>query len=175
MMTLEKRPRKEGHYAHLRGINTDKKSLAQLFPVAMVEQVLHMKTNGVTRQICVLVVDDDPMVAQAARIMLEFLGHEVEVAKDANEGLDKAGKKRFDIVFTDYDMPGMKGDELALTLKRLDPERPVAMVTAYVDVLGDTPAVDMAISKPFMLQHLRDAISTLVPAPAPNNGDTQSN
>lgn len=116
-----------------------------------------------------LIVDDEKIVLDAARLMLQHLGHEVVTATNANEALTCFSNREFDVVFTDYSMPGMRGDELASVMKRIRPGQPVVMITAYAEILGSMPGIDLVISKPFLLQHMRDAIEQLTP-PAGERG-----
>lgn len=111
----------------------------------------------------ILVVDDEPIVCDAVKMMLEFDGHTIETANGAEQALALFEKAHFDVVITDYSMPGMKGNELAARLKALKPGQPVVMITAYAEMLAaeQTPldAVDHLISKPFLLEDLRTAIA----------------
>lgn len=77
-------------------------------------------------------------------------------------------KSKYDLVITDYAMPSMKGDELAATIKTLVPGQPIVMVTAYAEMLRASglplTGVDCVISKPFLLEHLREAIEKTSPS-----------
>ena len=125
------------------------------------------KTQIVSRRI--LVVDDEPLVCDAVKMMLTFDGHDVETASSAKEALAKFGVGRYDLVITDYAMPSMKGDELAAAIKKIIPNQPVVMVTAYAEMLRASgqplTGVDFVISKPFLLEHLREAIQKVAPSP----------
>ncbi len=112
-----------------------------------------------------LVVDDERSVCDAVKMMLAFDGHEVETAGSAHEALDLYRKGKFDLVFTDWQMPGMKGDKLAVAIKAKDPLQPIVMITAHTEILPDPiPGIDLIISKPFLLEDLRRAIAKLAPA-----------
>jgi len=115
----------------------------------------------------ILVVDDEPFVCDAVKMMLTFDGHDVATANDAKEALSIFEKGKFDLVITDFAMPGMKGDELAAAIKARAPRQPVVMITAYAEMLQSSgkqlPGVDFLVSKPFLLEHLRAAISTVLP------------
>jgi len=110
----------------------------------------------------ILVVDDEPFVCDAVRMMLAFDGHQVETAGSGKEALNLFQKGKYDVVLTDYAMPAMKGDELASAIKNLAPEQPVVLITAYAEMLksDDNPlhGVDFIVSKPFLLENLREAI-----------------
>ena len=116
----------------------------------------------------ILVVDDEPFVCDAVRMMLAFDGHEVQVANSAQDALRLYDKTRFDVIFTDFAMPSMKGDELALAIKERNPKQPVVMITAYAEMLQSSSntlsGVDYMISKPFLLENLREAIAKVLPA-----------
>lgn len=122
----------------------------------------------------ILVVDDEPYVCDAVRMMLAFDGHQVETAGSGKAALELFGKGKYDLVITDYAMPAMKGDELAIAIKSLAPEQPVVLITAYAEMLKSaaTPltGVDHIVSKPFLLEDLRTAIEKATgekPAPTP--------
>jgi CheY-like chemotaxis protein len=110
----------------------------------------------------ILVVDDEPFVCDAVKMMLLFDGHQVETAKSGLDALSLFEKGKYDLVITDFHMPEMKGDELAASIKARAPEQPVVMITAYAEMLQSSgnplKGVDFVISKPFMLENLREAI-----------------
>lgn len=115
----------------------------------------------------ILVVDDEPFVCDAVKMMLAFDGHDVATANGGKEALALFDAGKFDLVITDFAMPGMKGDELAAAIKARSPGQPVVMITAYAEMLQSSgkklPGVDFVVSKPFLLEHLRAAISTVLP------------
>jgi two-component system chemotaxis response regulator CheY len=96
-------------------------------------------------------------------MMLEFDGHRVETASGGKEALALMEKGQFDLVITDFEMPVMKGDELAAAIKARLPNQPVVMITAYAEMLQASGnrlnGVDLVISKPFLLENLREAIT----------------
>jgi len=116
------------------------------------------------------VVDDEPLVCDAVKLMLDFDGHDVATAGSGKEALVKLEQSKFDLVITDYEMPGMKGDELAAAIKTRDTRQPVVMITAYAELLQSSgnplTGVDWLISKPFLLENLREAIAKVTPVAA---------
>lgn len=111
----------------------------------------------------ILVVDDEPFVCDAVKMMLMFDGHTVETASNGQEALAIFEADKFDLVITDFAMPTMKGDELAAAIKAKAPKQPVVMITAYAEMLQSSgnplDGVDFVISKPFLLENLREAIT----------------
>ena len=113
----------------------------------------------------ILLVDDEPSVRGSFRMMLEIDDHTVTEASDGAEALDLFAKGQFDLVTTDFEMPVMKGNELAVRIKRMAPKQPILMITAYGKELGDSEnPVDAILNKPFTLDQLSRAITTLLPA-----------
>jgi CheY-like chemotaxis protein len=116
----------------------------------------------------ILVVDDEPFVCDAVKMMLTFDGHAVETANSGKEALTLFKNGKFDVIITDFAMPSMKGDELAAAIKAISPTQPVVMITAYAEMLKSSgnpmTGVDFLISKPFLLEDLRRAITKVVPA-----------
>ena len=111
----------------------------------------------------ILLVDDQPSIREALRMMLKFDGHSVTEASDGAEALDLFTKGQFDLVATDFEMPVMKGNELAVRIKKLAPTQPILMVTAHEKRLGDSEnPVDGILSKPFTLDNLRGAIAKVL-------------
>lgn len=103
-------------------------------------------------------------------MMLEFDGHQIATAANAKQALAALDHEKFDLIITDFEMPGMKGDELSAAIKSRDPQLPVVMITAYAEMLqasgNPLTGVDFCISKPFLLENLREAISKVAPASA---------
>ena len=69
----------------------------------------------------------------------------------------------FDLVITDFEMPQMKGNELATRIKQVSPAQPILMITAYAERLDDADnPVDAVLNKPFQLEDLRRAMAELL-------------
>jgi CheY-like chemotaxis protein len=128
-----------------------------------------MKTRAFPQR-RILVVDDEPLVCDAVKMMLDFDGHLVETASSGKDALAMLEKTQFDLVITDFEMPEMKGDELAAAIKARAPNQRVVMITAYAEMLqaSDNPlsGIDHIISKPFLLENLREAIAKVTPVAA---------
>jgi len=70
--------------------------------------------------------------------VLENHGYEVLIASDGVLGIEMARNHRIDVVLLDYDMPGMKGDEVAGVLKRTYPSLPVIILTGFRSSIPET-------------------------------------
>lgn len=111
----------------------------------------------------VLVVDDEPLVCAAVCMLLKIDGYEVETAGDGPEALGRAAAGSYDLILVDYEMPGMKGDELAAKLRQLFPRTPIVMLTAHGEMLRASgrslTGIDLIVDKPFRLDTLREGIA----------------
>ena len=113
----------------------------------------------------VLVVDDETVVGETIARVLALDDHEVEMVTSGPDALLVLQRSKFDLIILDYQMPVMKGDEVAAAIKALAPQQPIIMMTAYGETLrlaGSFPlAVDLVIKKPFGVQELREAVRQL--------------
>jgi len=112
-----------------------------------------------SRKLKILVVDDEEIVRNCIRGLLSYEGHDVQTAVNAETALALFSPDRFDVVFVDYSMPGMKGDELASALKARAPQQRIIMITGNGPVRKSVPGVDLVIDKPVVLRDLQDAIA----------------
>ena len=112
---------------------------------------------------CILIVDDEPLTRYTVQILLEEAGYIVDAAKSGAEALAMFKPGKFDMIFIDYLMPGMKGDQLAAAIKQRAPDQPLVMLTAYPEKLqtSDCPlgGVECFICKPIELDDLQTAIN----------------
>jgi two-component system cell cycle sensor histidine kinase/response regulator CckA len=110
----------------------------------------------------VLVVDDEPTVCKAFKMLLNFEGHDVEYVHNGAAALALLNERAFDLVITDFSMPGMKGDELAARIKKLRPTQSIILASAFAgdyEFLGHSIGqVDALLIKPFSREALREAI-----------------
>jgi CheY-like chemotaxis protein len=79
----------------------------------------------------VLVIDDDAVVGRSFDRVLTKKGYEVNTALTGEEGLERIEAKNYDVVFTDIQMPGMNGMEVAEHIKSKCPWTPVVVITGY--------------------------------------------
>ncbi len=82
----------------------------------------------------ILVVDDNEMLCQLACDILRMEGYRAVPARSAAEALEAFARESFDILVTDFRMPGMTGLELARAIRNKDPQFPIIVMTAYEPV-----------------------------------------
>jgi DNA-binding response OmpR family regulator len=105
----------------------------------------------------ILVVDDDPTVAEVVTGYLHRAGHSVDHAADGPTALDRAARHRHDLVVLDLMLPGIDGLEVCRRL-RADRPVPVIMLTARGDeddrIAGLELGADDYVTKPFSPREL---------------------
>ena len=112
----------------------------------------------------ILVVDDNSVVRDVVSRMLSLLGHEVSSADSGEKGLSIFLGNLFDIVLSDYEMPGMDGVALACSVKKSAPCTQVVIMTgagSEAVFSRKSTAVDQVISKPFTLAEIDEMIQSL--------------
>jgi PAS domain S-box-containing protein len=115
------------------------------------------------RGLRVLLVDDDILVSMGAADMLLDLGHTVTEAQSGTHALKfLESDSQFDIVVTDYAMPGMNGFELAQRIKERHPKLPIILATGYAELPADRPIEFGHLSKPYTTKDLAAALERAV-------------
>jgi two-component system, NtrC family, response regulator HydG len=101
----------------------------------------------------ILIVDDQDLMRDSLAQILVRDGHEVVAATDGAAAVARFGAARFDLLITDLRMPKMTGLELLAEARRIRPEMPVVLMTAFATVANAVEAMKLGaydyIQKPF--------------------------
>ena len=96
----------------------------------------------------ILCVDDETTGLSIRKALLETQGYRVLTAESGPKALSLFSREPLDLVVLDYSMPGMEGHDVAEAMKRLKPDVPIIMLSAYVDLPPKTLAVvDACVTK----------------------------
>jgi two-component system alkaline phosphatase synthesis response regulator PhoP len=113
----------------------------------------------------VLVIDDEPKIADLCRDYLRAAGYSVLLAADGLEGLALARRERPDLVVLDLMLPGMDGLDVCRALRR-EGSVPIIMLTARVDesdrLVGLELGADDYLTKPFSPRELVARVRTVL-------------
>ena len=105
----------------------------------------------------ILVVDDDPAIAEMLTIVLQGEGFETVVVGDGNEAVNAARNHNPDLILLDVMLPGMNGVDVCRAIRE-DSTVPIVMLTARTDtvdvVLGLESGADDYVHKPFKPKEL---------------------
>jgi CheY-like chemotaxis protein len=111
----------------------------------------------------VLLVEDNPEVAEVTRDMLAQLGFRVHTASDAQLALDMLDRHDIGLVFSDIVMAGpMDGIDLARTIRARGLSIPIMLATGYSETVSRATPDFTVLRKPFDLDELRSGISRLL-------------
>jgi DNA-binding NtrC family response regulator len=110
----------------------------------------------------VLVVDDEPRMAESIATALERRGHECMMARSGEDALAQFARQATDVVVTDLRMPGMDGLALLERLTKVAPGLPVIVLTAHGDIPSAVEAMRRGafhfLTKPFDNDELRSLV-----------------
>jgi PAS domain S-box-containing protein len=108
----------------------------------------------------ILVVEDNAPVRRLTQRLLERLGYTVLVASNGAEALEvvAAHEKKIDLLLTDFTMPRMNGDELALALQKSHPSIRVIVTSGLVDRQRFSAQRWAFLDKPYMPEQLAAAV-----------------
>lgn len=97
----------------------------------------------------ILIVDDESMILNINRTVLERLGYKVSVTTDSLDALDiiRTDPDRFDLIVTDQTMANMTGAELAQEILKINHNMPIILCTGYSSVLSQEEALELGIKK----------------------------
>ncbi|WP_067975050.1 response regulator transcription factor [Nocardiopsis trehalosi] len=113
----------------------------------------------------VLVVEDEPLLADAAAEWLRGEAHAVDVAHDGDQALERVGVNDYDVVVLDRDLPRVHGDDVCRRLVASDSDARVLMLTAAAEVTdrvaGLTLGADDYLTKPFAFPELAARVLAL--------------
>lgn len=121
-------------------------------------------TNAPRRRI--LIVDDEATIRTLLVDVLTDPGYQLETANNGAEAIEKLEREHFDLVVTDMVMPNANGLDVLLASKRLDPDRPVVIITAFPSVatavkLASLGAADY-VTKPFNVDLIQITVAKVL-------------
>jgi PAS domain S-box-containing protein len=90
----------------------------------------------------ILFIDDEEMLAEMGKTMLERLGYRVTIETNSLEALKimQNQPNRFDLVITDQTMPGMTGSDLARRMLQIRPGLPIILCTGFSNMISEEKA-----------------------------------
>jgi len=110
----------------------------------------------------IMVIDDEKIVGDMAKLSLEQEGYSVETFLNAEPALKRLQEKKFDVVVTDYKMKGIDGMEVLRTVKSLYPATQVIMITAFANLDAAIEALRRDVHdffpKPVKIKELKASI-----------------
>jgi len=112
----------------------------------------------------ILVIDDEVSSRMVFGRFLKADGHDVHFAHNGETGLSQFKQQSFDMVITDWAMPGVSGTEVVEKIKQSKPQTRVILLTGFGQTTNHhewPPGVDRILWKPITQRDLRDTIRQL--------------
>ncbi|MEO8482317.1 MAG: sigma-54 dependent transcriptional regulator [Acidobacteriota bacterium] len=114
----------------------------------------------------ILVIDDEPAIRDALRMILEYAGHEMIGAGSGQEGVALVERESPDLVFLDIKMPGMDGLDVLTKVRASNESLPVVMISAHGTAataleagrLGAFRFIEKPLSKDYVLDAVREGL-----------------
>ncbi len=122
----------------------------------------------------IMVVDDEELIIESCKAILENYGYQVKTFANAVDALEafKSNSDKFDLIITDMTMPGLTGDKFAIEILKIKPGFPVILCSGFSDSLSPAKALKLGIryfvQKPVRNQDLMVIIRNIFE----NNGNT---
>lgn len=129
------------------------------------QEIISSKLYGTEK---ILVIDDDPVLQQTARLILSKYGYTPIVADHGREGIAEFENQKdtIAVVILDLSMPKMSGKEVFQKLMKIKKECKVIIVSGYKDDPRITWILHhggkKAIQKPYSMQHLLEALREVI-------------
>jgi two-component system, OmpR family, phosphate regulon sensor histidine kinase PhoR len=114
----------------------------------------------------ILVVDDEPRIRDACRMVLSEEGFEVALAADGQEGVQMIREEHFDVILVDLMMPVLSGFEVLSYVRDSHPDTVVIVITGYATLEHSINAMKRGafdfIPKPFTPDQLRAVVAKAI-------------
>jgi DNA-binding response OmpR family regulator len=118
----------------------------------------------------VLIVDDEPSVGDALRLVLESNGYEVVLVTNGLEGIDQVRQGRFGFSVVDLYLTDISGFQVITDIRKYQPEIPIVLITAHgsEQVFAEAKKLGAigALAKPFPPAEILKLIDTHAHGPA---------
>ena len=115
------------------------------------------------KQVKTLLVDDDEFIRDSLKIAFATKGCAMRVAETAEEGLQAIKEERFDIIISDFRLPGINGLDFLKLATITYPEAINILITAYRDEYLFSEAIRMGVTefidKPFSVKALAELLA----------------
>jgi len=123
----------------------------------------------------ILVVEDDEEMRSLLKDFIEAEGFEMDSVSNGSEAFRILVRELFDLVITDIRMPGLTGLDILPGIKKLQPEAPIIVITAFGSEEVHRRAIERGatayLEKPLHFHELKTMIHEIISSKAKNRGD----
>jgi DNA-binding response OmpR family regulator len=123
--------------------------------------------SGMPNPCTILVIDDEPNLYRSMELILQSSGYFVESAKSGSEALALLNERGFDLIFLDLRLPDMNGIDLLPSIRKINPDTPVLILTAHASLDSAINAVKSGardyllkpLDPPVILQRVKEILT----------------
>src|SRR5664279_5387808 len=111
----------------------------------------------------ILFVDEEPEITFMGKKMLENLGYKVSISSDSSSALEEFRNNpgRYSLLVSDQNMPNMKGTDIALKMREIQPDLKVIIITGYSEHLSEELLFQNGISEVILKPMILDDFSKI--------------
>jgi signal transduction histidine kinase/ActR/RegA family two-component response regulator len=112
----------------------------------------------------ILFVDDEPEITFMGKKMLENLGYKVSISSDSASALEEFRNNpgKYSLLVTDQNMPNMRGTDIALKMREIQPDLKVIIITGYSEHLSEELLFQNGISEVILKPMILDDFSKII-------------
>ena len=140
--------------------------LSKYFPRISFDTEMEALTGDSQRELKILVAEDNTANQIVAQSLFKRLGHNIDLAANGKEALEKIKEKDYDIVFMDIRMPKKNGLDTAYEMRMLGYSMPIVAMTANAGEADKTEALEAGmnnfIAKPVNIDVLKNIMTKLL-------------
>ena len=129
-----------------------------------------MSDRLTNKKLRILIVDDEPSVGDALKLVLDSNGYEVVLVTKGLDGIDHARRQRFEFSVVDLFLTDISGFQVITDLRSLQPQIPIVLITAHgsPQVFAEAKKLGAigALAKPFPPAELLKLIDTHAAGPS---------
>ena len=119
--------------------------------------------NNTMKQVKILLIDDDEWIRDSLSLFFENEGWHLRALETAEEGIELLKDQAFEVIITDYRLPGMDGLEFFKQIKESHPHALKILITAYwnteVESEAERIGIRDLIKKPFTTKTIEETLS----------------
>lgn len=124
-------------------------------------------------KLSILIVDDEPSVGDALRLVLESNGYEVVLVTTGQDGINLARERSFGFGVVDLFLTDISGFQVITDIRNLQPQIPILLITAHGSPQVFDEAIRLgaigALAKPFPPAEILKLISSYLSGPTPDS------
>ena len=144
--------------------------IREVFPELTDYNGIAPELNTLPSHLSILLVEDNIINQKVAQSIFKNIGYEIDIASNGAEGVEMAGKNRYDIIFMDLFMPEMDGFEATGLIRKLGIKTPVIAMSADRDDDRKAQSVlagmDEYLAKPAKVETVKQLLIKLFSAKA---------